>query len=238
VYRNGLAMRTVPDRLARDFWVRPDEKMARLWCRAYVDEIDFDADYQAGVVANFSGILCGGHDAAEPLLLESLEIGLQSGDMTPVFGPMWILGRLYGLRGQFQAARQELVEALEYARQVDYKVVLPSVLVTLGDLPPPSRSGRRRATGIACPSRRRAHGRRWCGRSRLAALSLSWRLSVGDHRAAVCVLSALSSVPDRPGTTAGVERVSEQDVIATARHTLGEDEFAHGRTVSRARSSR
>jgi len=58
VYRDGLAMRTVPDRLARDFWVKPNEKMVRLWCRAYVDEIDFDADYQAWVVANFSGILC------------------------------------------------------------------------------------------------------------------------------------------------------------------------------------
>jgi hypothetical protein len=58
VYRDGLAMRGVPDRLARAFWVKPNEKMVRLWCRAYVGEIDFDADYQAWVVANFSGILC------------------------------------------------------------------------------------------------------------------------------------------------------------------------------------
>ena len=31
---DGLAARRVPDRLARDFWVRPSEKMVRLWCRA------------------------------------------------------------------------------------------------------------------------------------------------------------------------------------------------------------
>jgi hypothetical protein len=58
VYRDGLAARIVPDRLARDFWVKPDEKMVRLWCHAYAAEIDFGVDYQPWVVANFSGILC------------------------------------------------------------------------------------------------------------------------------------------------------------------------------------
>jgi hypothetical protein len=37
--------------------VKPGEKMVRLWCRAYAAEIDFSADYQPYVVANFSGIL-------------------------------------------------------------------------------------------------------------------------------------------------------------------------------------
>lgn len=58
VYRDGMAMRCVPDRLARDFWVKPDEKMVRLWCRAFAAEIDFSIDCQGWVVANFSGILC------------------------------------------------------------------------------------------------------------------------------------------------------------------------------------
>jgi len=58
VYRDGLAMRGVPDRLARDFWVKPNEKMVRVWCRAYAAEIDFATDYQPWVVTNFSGILC------------------------------------------------------------------------------------------------------------------------------------------------------------------------------------
>jgi hypothetical protein len=60
VYRDGMAARSVPDRLARDFWVKPDEKMVRLWCRAYAAEIDFAVDYQPWVVTNFSGILCVG----------------------------------------------------------------------------------------------------------------------------------------------------------------------------------
>src|SRR5262249_32257889 len=58
VYRDGLAARSVPDRLARDFWVKPNEKMIRLWCRTFAAEVDFTADYQPWVVANFSGILC------------------------------------------------------------------------------------------------------------------------------------------------------------------------------------
>ncbi len=58
VYHDRMAMRCVPDRLARDFWVKPAEKMVRLWCRAYADKTDFAVDYQPWVVANFSGILC------------------------------------------------------------------------------------------------------------------------------------------------------------------------------------
>jgi hypothetical protein len=51
-------MRCVPDRLARDLWIKPDEKMVRLWRRTYAAEINFDNDYQPWVIANFSGILC------------------------------------------------------------------------------------------------------------------------------------------------------------------------------------
>jgi ribosomal protein L34E len=58
VYCDGLAARCVPDRLARDFWVKPSEKMVRLWCRAFAEQVDFSADYQPWVVASFSGILC------------------------------------------------------------------------------------------------------------------------------------------------------------------------------------
>jgi transposase len=53
-----MACRRVADRLARDFWVRPSEKMVRLWCRAYQASLDFETDYQAWVVSEFSGILC------------------------------------------------------------------------------------------------------------------------------------------------------------------------------------
>lgn len=58
VYQDAMAMRRVPARLARDFWVRPSEKMVRLWCRAYAAGLEFATDYQPWVVESFSGVLC------------------------------------------------------------------------------------------------------------------------------------------------------------------------------------
>jgi hypothetical protein len=58
VYVDGLAFRTVGQRLARDFWVQPSEAIIRRWCRAYQAGITLDDAYQAWIVAEFSGILC------------------------------------------------------------------------------------------------------------------------------------------------------------------------------------
>ncbi len=58
VYVDGLAVRTVGQRLARDFWVQPREAIIRRWCRAYHTGIALDEAYQAWIVATFSGILC------------------------------------------------------------------------------------------------------------------------------------------------------------------------------------
>jgi transposase len=58
VYEDGMAMRRVPVRLARDFWVQPSEGSIRRWCQAYAAAYDFATDYQPWVVSEFSGILC------------------------------------------------------------------------------------------------------------------------------------------------------------------------------------
>jgi hypothetical protein len=58
VYQDGMAMRRVAARLARDFWVQPSEGMIRQWCKTYSAGLPFATDYQAWVVAEFSGILC------------------------------------------------------------------------------------------------------------------------------------------------------------------------------------
>ncbi len=58
VTEDGLAMRCVPDRLARDFWVQPSEGSVRHWYSAYGAQHDFETDYQTWVVDEFSGILC------------------------------------------------------------------------------------------------------------------------------------------------------------------------------------
>ena len=58
VYEDGMALRRVSTRLARDFWVRPSEAAIRGWCRAYRASFNFETDYQPWVVSEFSGILC------------------------------------------------------------------------------------------------------------------------------------------------------------------------------------
>jgi hypothetical protein len=58
VYQDGMAVRRVARRLARDFWVKPSEAMIRRLCSDYAEGLDFDGDYQKWVVEEFSGILC------------------------------------------------------------------------------------------------------------------------------------------------------------------------------------
>jgi len=58
VYSDGMAVRQVPARLARDFWVQPSEAMIRHWRRTSCASLDFVGDYQAWVVEEFSGVLC------------------------------------------------------------------------------------------------------------------------------------------------------------------------------------
>ena len=58
VYHDGMAMRRVPIRLARDFWVQPSEGTIRRWCRAYHAAFNFVTEYQPWVIASFSGVLC------------------------------------------------------------------------------------------------------------------------------------------------------------------------------------
>lgn len=58
VYEDGMAVRRVTDRLARDFWVSPSEATIRNWCHEYAEGLDFADDYQSRVVEEFSGILC------------------------------------------------------------------------------------------------------------------------------------------------------------------------------------
>ncbi len=58
VYQDGMALRRVPARMGRDFWVQPSEGSVRAWCRDYSADFDFVTDYQPWVVSEFSGILC------------------------------------------------------------------------------------------------------------------------------------------------------------------------------------
>jgi hypothetical protein len=55
---DGMAFRTVGQRLARDFWVQPSEAIIRRWWHASHNAIVLDDAYQKWIVAEFSGMLC------------------------------------------------------------------------------------------------------------------------------------------------------------------------------------
>jgi transposase len=81
VYEDGMAMRRVSTRMARDFWVRPSEGVIRGWCRTFGAGFDFEADYQAWVVGEFSGILCVDEVYQDRLaLLLAVDPAAQDGD--------------------------------------------------------------------------------------------------------------------------------------------------------------
>lgn len=46
VYRDGMAMRRVAARLARDFWVRPSEGSIRRWCHDAQAVATYQTEYQ------------------------------------------------------------------------------------------------------------------------------------------------------------------------------------------------
>jgi transposase len=58
VFQDGMAIRRVATRLARDSWVQPSEGMIRQWCKAYSAERDFATDCLPWAATGFSGILC------------------------------------------------------------------------------------------------------------------------------------------------------------------------------------
>jgi len=81
VYEDGMAIRRVTGRLARDFWVSPSEAMIRRWCRDYDEGVDFEGEYQRWVVEEFSGVLCVDEVYQDKLaLLLAVDSAGESGD--------------------------------------------------------------------------------------------------------------------------------------------------------------
>ena len=167
-------------------------------------------------------------ESPEPLLLESIVVGRESGDLTPVVASMRTLGRLYWQRGDIMRAREALTEALALARRIDMKLAMSGLLVTLGD--------------VALANRELDTADDWYRQALSAASRMATpgamahtlrhyaviRGARGDHRAAVRIYSATASIRDAPELTliALFAPASDEEVVATARQVLDDDEFA------------
>ena len=51
VHQDGMAMRHVPERLARDFCVSPSESMVRQWCKTYQAGFDFATEGEMATIS-------------------------------------------------------------------------------------------------------------------------------------------------------------------------------------------
>src|SRR2546423_12364684 len=122
-------MRRVPDRVARDFWVQPSEKMVRLWRRAYAARLDFSTDYQPWIVESFSGVLCVDEVyQGELALLLAVDPAAPEGD------------RLVGYQLVHGAVDQATTAA--FLRRLAAAGVPPVQVVTAGSAPEPTVPGR------------------------------------------------------------------------------------------------
>jgi uncharacterized protein HemY len=162
------------------------------------------------------------------LLLESIVVGRESGDLTPVIASMRTLGRLYWQRGDVTRAREALNEALALARRIDMKLAVSGLLVTLGDVALAERDldtadvWYRQA--VSASSRMATPGAMAHALRHYAAI----RSARGDHRAVVRILGATASVRDAPELTlvALFAPAGDEELVAAARQALSEDDFA------------
>ncbi|MCA1643976.1 MAG: tetratricopeptide repeat protein [Chloroflexi bacterium] len=165
-------------------------------------------------------------EAAEPMLLESVVIGRESGDLTPVIASMRTLGRLYWQRGDVARARDAFQEALALARDIDMKLAISGLLVTLGDIALADRDLDKAdgwyRQGLMASSRMAAAGAMAHALRHYAAICTAR----GDHHEAVRILGAASSVPDPPALRLVALSAGEENVSAVAREELGEDEWS------------
>jgi tetratricopeptide (TPR) repeat protein len=163
----------------------------------------------------------GNLDGVESLLVEAIEQGRQSGDLTPVVGALRSLARVYWMRRDFAHARDSIREALKLAGQINqFEVVLLDI--ALGDcaLAEADRKSAdqwyREALRTATRGVYRAviaYALRRC-----AALCASG----GEPLRAVRILGTASVIHDLPLMLSS----AADEEAAAALQTLGKDEFA------------
>ncbi len=167
----------------------------------------------------------GQWEAVESPLMESIVVGRQSGDITPVLASSRSLARLYLMRGDLAGARRTVDEALALAGQDLRLPIHTDLLITLGDLASADQD--------------------WDGagdwyRQALSAASLVATRGIIAHAlrhyAAMCgMCGALRLAVRIFGATSPIHGFSatmfdlaaaEDHVLVAARRALGEDEFA------------
>jgi tetratricopeptide (TPR) repeat protein len=166
----------------------------------------------------------GQFESIEALLLESVTAGRQSGAVTSMLASTGALARLYMTRGDLSRARRTVDEAIMLAGHVGMQLPTVSLLITRGD--------------IATAELDWQSASRWYRQALRTATLAGARGVVAvalRHYAAMCVARGEPGPAVRIfAATASIRKapllihipMKDEDIIAAARRTLGDDEFA------------
>jgi tetratricopeptide (TPR) repeat protein len=175
----------------------------------------------AALAAHLAG--AGQLDACEPVLIECATVGRQSGDITPVLASTGALARLCVIRGDLTRARRAVTEALVLADQIDMKIPLANLLVTLGDI-----ASAEHDTETAADWYRQALRAAGAAGAR-GVLAYALRhfaaccAARGDLVGAVRIFGATSTLHQLPRLALIDVPVPEAEIVSRARESLGED---------------
>jgi hypothetical protein len=139
--------------------------------------------------------VAGKYDAAEPLLEESIVVGRESGDLSPVLQSMARLSLICGVRHEFTRARGIVEDGLALGVELDIQfITIGTRMITLGDLASAEGdwdAAERAYRATLGPAGREAiRSQRAMAARRFAVI----RGRRGDHRRAVRLLSAATSI--------------------------------------------
>jgi non-specific serine/threonine protein kinase len=165
----------------------------------------------------------GHFESIEPLLLESLSAGRQSGAITSMIASTGALAQLHMMRGDLSRARRTVDEAIALASHVGIPMPTVSLLITRGDIATAERDWQSASHWY----RQALRTATLAGARGIVAVALR-------HYAALCVALGEPARAARIfGATASIRKAPllihipmvDEDVIATARRALGDDEF-------------
>jgi predicted ATPase/DNA-binding XRE family transcriptional regulator len=177
-----------------------------------------------------------GHlERVESLLLESVSAGRQSGAITSMLASTGALARLYIGRCDHARARRMVDDALALARQLGMHLPTVSLLITRGDVA----SAERDWDGADDWYRQALGAASLVGARGTAALALRHYAAMcaarGDPGRAARIVGATSSIGQSPLMIQPIP-LTDDDMVAAVRRTLGEDAFAaawsEGRTMT------
>jgi non-specific serine/threonine protein kinase len=166
----------------------------------------------------------GQFESIEPLLLESVSAGRQSGAITSMLASTGALAQLYMMRGDLSRARRTVDEAIALAGHVGIPLPTVSLLITRGDIATAEldwhSAGQWYQQALRTATTAGARGIVAVALRHYAALYVAR----GKPARAVRIFGATASIRKAP-LLIHIPMVDE-DIIAAARRTLSDDEFA------------